>query len=54
MPSRRTMELIVIVVLAMKPVTSCAKLWAHKTLAGSQPGSVSYGIAEVVNPVVSG
>ena len=51
MPTRRTMELVVIVVLAMKPVTALAKLWAHKTLATNQPGGIAHGTAEIVTVI---
>lgn len=51
MPTKRTMELVVITVLLMKPVTALARLWAHKTLGTSQPGSVSYGTAEIVTVI---
>lgn len=54
MPTRRVMELTVIVVLALKPVTSLAKLWAHKTLASTQPGGIAHGTASIVNVAVSG
>ena len=51
MPTKRTMELIVITVLLMKPVTALGRLWAHKTLGTSSPGSVSYGTAEIVSVI---
>lgn len=51
MPTRRTMELVVITVLLMHPLTQLAKLWAHKALATSQPGSIAHGTAEVVNVI---
>ena len=51
MPTKRTMELVVITVLLMKPVTALAKLWAYKTLGTSQPGSVSHGTAEIVSVI---
>lgn len=51
MPTRRTMELVVITVLLLKPVTALAKLWSHKTLGTSQPGSISYGAAEIVSVI---
>lgn len=53
MPTRRTLELAVIVVIAMKPVTALAKLWAHKTLATTNTG-LAHGAAEIVNVVMSG
>jgi hypothetical protein len=50
-PTKRTMELVVITVILLKPVTALAKLWAHKTLGTAQPGSVSYGTAEIVSVI---
>lgn len=47
MPSRRTLELVVIVVLALKPVTAMVKLWSIKTLNTAPPGSVLHGVAEI-------
>ena len=51
MPTRRTMELVVITVLLMHPVVALAKLWSHKTLATTQPGSIAHGTAEVVSVI---
>jgi hypothetical protein len=50
-PTKRTMELVVITVILLKPVTALARLWAHKTLGTAQPGSVSYGTAEIVSVI---
>lgn len=47
MPTRRTMELIVVSVLAMRPVFAVVKLWSHKTLATAPEGSVAHGVAEI-------
>jgi hypothetical protein len=47
MPSRRTLELIVIVVLALKPAEAMARLWSIKTLATTPQGSVIHGVAEL-------
>jgi hypothetical protein len=47
MPTRRTLELVVIVVLALEPVKAMAKLWSIKTLATTPPGSVLHGAAEL-------
>jgi hypothetical protein len=47
MPSRRTLELVVIVVLALEPVKAMAKLWSIRTLATTPPGSVLHGVAEL-------
>ena len=51
MPTRRTMELIVITVVLMHPVVALAKLWAHKTLATSAEGSVSHESAKIVSVI---
>ena len=53
MPTRRTMELIVITVLALKPVESLAKLWATKTLGTTQSG-LAHTTAEILNVVTTG
>jgi hypothetical protein len=47
MPSRRTLELVVITVLALQPVVAMAKLWSIKTLASAPAGSILHGAAEV-------
>jgi hypothetical protein len=47
MPTRRTLELVVIVVLALEPVKAMAKLWSIRTLATTPPGSVLHGVAEL-------
>lgn len=52
MPNRRTLELIVIAGLAMRPVFGLVRLWSHKTLATTPPGSVAHGAAEIGNVVV--
>jgi hypothetical protein len=51
MPTKRTMELIVITVILLKPVTALGRLWAHKTLGTASPGSISYGTAEIVTVI---
>jgi len=47
MPSRRTLELIVITILATKPVFGMVKLWSIRTLAEAPKGSVLRGAAEI-------
>jgi len=47
MPTRRTLELIVITVVLMHPVAALVKLWSHKTLATSPEGSVPHRAAEI-------
>lgn len=51
MPTRRTLELMVVVVVALKPVTALAKLWAHRTLADTSPGGLAHGTAEIVTVI---
>lgn len=47
MPSRRTLELVVITVLALQPVMAMAKLWSIRALAETPEGSVLHGVAEI-------
>lgn len=47
MPTRRILELMVVVTLAMAPVVAMGKLWSAKALAETTPGSPSHGVAEV-------
>jgi hypothetical protein len=48
MPTRRIMELAILVNVLMKPVDGMARIWAHKTLGTTQPGSIMHGLAEIV------
>ena len=48
MPTRRIMELAIVVDLALMPVKGMARIWAHKTLGTTQPGSILHGLAEIV------
>ena len=45
MPTRRTMELIVITVVLMKPAFGVIRLWNSKTLGSYPPGTVPHTIA---------
>jgi len=47
MPTRRTLELIIIAGLALRPVFGMAKLWSIRTLATAPEGSVLHGAAEI-------
>jgi hypothetical protein len=47
MPTRRTLELVVITVLALQPTMAMVKLWSIKTLATAPQGSVLHGVAEL-------
>ncbi len=51
MPTRRTLELIVVAVIALHPVFGLIKLWSHKTVATTPHGSVAHGVAEIGNVV---
>lgn len=51
LPTRRTLELAIVVVVAMRPVFGLVKLWSRKTLDNSTPGSVSHGVAEILTVV---
>lgn len=45
MPTRRTMELVVITVVLMKPAFGVVRLWTSKTLGTYPPGSIQHKIA---------
>lgn len=47
-PTRRILELIVVTDVLLKPVFGTVRLWAHRTLGVSQPGSIRHGVAEVL------
>jgi hypothetical protein len=47
MPTRRTLELIVVSILATKPVFGMIKLWSIRTLASAPHGTVLHGAAEL-------
>lgn len=46
-PTRRTLELVVITVLLVQPVFAMAKLWSIRALAQTSQGSVLHGVAEL-------
>jgi hypothetical protein len=48
MPTRRTLELIIIGSILTVSAAGTVKLWARKTLASQQPGSIMHGIAEII------
>ena len=50
MPTRRDMELIVVVVVLLHPVLSMARIWAHKHLVTSN--NPSTGVAAEVTATV--
>lgn len=51
MPTRRILELTVVVAIAVRPVWGLARLWATKTFLTKNPGTVQYGTAEIVSAV---
>jgi hypothetical protein len=48
MPTRRIVETVIMVDVLMRPLIGVGRLWAHKTLGTTQPGSFLHGLAEVV------
>lgn len=48
MYTRRIFEGVVVTVMLARPVFGAARLWAVKTMAATQPGTVMHGAAEVV------
>lgn len=51
MPTRRTLELIVVAVIAIRPVFGLVRLWSQKTMATTPQGTVAHGVAEIGNVV---
>lgn len=49
MPTRRDFELIVVCGMLLRPVFGSARLWAVKTMARTEPGSLMHTAAEVVS-----
>jgi hypothetical protein len=48
MPTRRIMELTIVCIALARPAFGNVRLWAHKTLGVTQPGSFSHGLAEIL------
>lgn len=44
--NRRTFETVVLIVVLMQPVLGLVRLWAHKTVATTTPGSFTHTVAE--------
>ena len=44
--NRRTFESVVIIVILLQPVLGLVRLWAHKTVATTSPGSFTHTVAE--------
>ena len=51
MPTRRTLELIVVTVIAIRPFFGLVRLWSHKALVTTPPGSLAHGAAEIGNVI---
>lgn len=47
MPTRRTLELVVVAGIALRPVFALGKVWSHKTVAVAPRGSLMHGIASI-------
>ena len=47
MPTRRTLELVIVTVLLVQPVFGMAKLWAIKTMGTAKEGSALHAAAEI-------
>ena len=47
MPTRRTLELIVVAGLALRPVFALGKVWSHKTVATTPQGTLLHGLASI-------
>jgi hypothetical protein len=52
MPTRRIMELTVVVGALLWPARATVRTWGRKQLATAQPGSVRYGVGEVIVTIV--
>jgi hypothetical protein len=46
-PTRRMFELMIVTVIAMKPIGGLVKLWAHKSLMTAPADSTKRSVAEV-------
>lgn len=47
MPTRRTLELMVITVVLMQPVLSMVKLWSVKAMGTAKEGTVLHGAGQI-------
>ena len=46
--NRRTFETVILVVVLMQPVLGLVRLWAHKAVATTAPGSLTHTAAQDV------
>lgn len=52
MPTRRDMELIIVVSMLFWPARSVVKLWGRKQLATAAPGSLGHLAGEIITTIV--
>jgi len=48
MPTRRILEVAVVVTILMHPIMGIARIWAGKTMLTTQEGTLKHGTAEIV------
>jgi hypothetical protein len=48
MPTRRVFELVVVTSVLLTPALGTVKMWAKKTLATSNEGTVSHGLGQIL------
>lgn len=47
MPTRRTMALIIVTVVAAHPVFALLKLWGSRTLADTEAGTIKHSAGQI-------
>jgi hypothetical protein len=52
MPTRRILELTIVVAILCRPAFGLVHLWAAKTLQNQQPGTIMHGAAEIVTVII--
>ena len=52
MPTRRILELSIVVAILVRPAFGLVHLWAAKTLKTQQPGTIMHGAAEIVTVII--
>ena len=50
--NRRTFEMVVLIVILMQPALGVVRLWAHKQMVTSPPGSLRHMVGEDVTLTV--
>lgn len=48
MPTRRILEVAVVVTLLMHPIMGLARMWAAKSMLAADSGTIRHGAAEIV------